>query len=129
MFNRYARTVKSGYKGKNFKRNLVNGMTGAARAGLKVSGVAAGGIIGATAGIASGDIQGTLKNTVAGAYAGNSIGTGAGNFVTNKAKGIHKYAEEIEKERYGSNYSSHMKAEKDKEFKMMQIWEQCIRDS
>lgn len=117
MFNRYARTVKSGYKGKNFKRNLVNGMTGAARAGLKVSGVAAGGMIGAAAGIASGDIQGTLKNTVAGAYAGNSIGTGAGNFVTNKAKGIHKYAEEIEKERYGSNYSSHMKAKKDKEFK------------
>ena len=117
MFNRYARTVKSGYKGKNFKRNLVNGMTDAARAGLKVSGVAAGGMIGAAAGIASGDIQGTLKNTVAGAYAGNSIGTGAGNFVTNKAKGIHKYAEEIEKERYGSNYSSYMKAKKDKEFK------------
>lgn len=119
-----------GYVG---RRSL--GMAGKTlRTGVKLTTGITGGMIGAAAGIASGDPGSVVKNTTAGLYAGSAIGQGLGNSVSNFGKNTYNAGkaerEAIQQAKYGGDYSSHMKEQKDIEFsknrEMRRIFEEGL---
>lgn len=86
------------------------------KGGTRLLGSVAGASIGAAAGIASGDISKVGQNIAIGATAGNSIATGINNSVGKEFSKFKAAKEQAEMNKYGENYSDHLKEKQESEF-------------